>query len=328
MDNREFAKLLLCEATELLEGAQAEAYKARKAKENINQGKDKYIRRLISPRGNVSLGHTMRTSVGYDTATKDPKYKNDLNIPLNTFVYNNYDKQRGIDLKIMNKADKMAKKAIGVTDDEYKKAYNNDKSLENIRKRELAADAARRHIRRHEKKTQNESIAVLLTEAALLLNETIVIPDDLPKKLFINFFNNVYNVSFDNLAKNDKDYDKNEVKKILNKFVASSKKISEKIESRFCSDCNKLNDDKSYTGIDKDIKKYSDIPNLKLTDMYIRKGYKDEPKYILCLYGHFPIDPEHGFSLLFNGTSVIVNNFTLNNKKHSYIIRCNGYTQE
>lgn len=176
-------------------------------------------------------------------------------------------------------------------------------------------------------KSQNESIAILLTEAALLLSKKAVVYDKIPTKVSIDFFNKTFSVNFDNLSKNNKDYNEAEVLKVLNKFINSSKSVSNKIESRFCSETNKLND-KSYTGIDKDIKKYSDIPGLKLTDMYIRKGYSDEPKYILCLYGHYPIDPEHGFSLLFNGTSVIVDNITLNNKKYSYITRCNGYTQE
>ena len=163
--------ILLMEASELLtEGAQAEAYKAKKIMNDTKP--DKYIRKIVLPySGDTSIGYTMRTSVGYDTASKDPKYVNDRNIPLNTFVYNDYDKQRGIDRKIANAADKMAEKATGVSKSEYDKAFNNDESLKNIRKRELAADAARRHIRRHDKKAQNESIATLITEAALLLND-------------------------------------------------------------------------------------------------------------------------------------------------------------
>ena len=171
MDNNELAQILLCEASELLtEGAQAEAYKARK--NNDNKDNDKYIKKIITSRGTTtSLGYKPRSSVSYDTATKDPKYKNDLNTPLNTFIYNNYDKQRGIDQKIANKANKIAEKVTGFTNNDHKKAFNDDIYLNKERQKELIADATRRHLRRHNKKAYNESIAILLTEAAELLTE-------------------------------------------------------------------------------------------------------------------------------------------------------------
>ena len=105
-------------------------------------------------------GSTTKT---YDTATNNPKHSSAikgiaghttsgaLKTP-NSIGGDRIDKYKDArkrDMDIAKKADKMAKKATGVRNSDYRKMYKDDDALERANKRELAADAARRHIRRH-----------------------------------------------------------------------------------------------------------------------------------------------------------------------------------
>ena len=105
-------------------------------------------------------GSTTKT---YDTATNNPKHSSAVkNIAgyttrgglktANSIGGDSIDKykdDRKRDRDIAKKADKMAKKATGVRNSDYRKMYKDDDALERVNKRELAADAARRHMRRH-----------------------------------------------------------------------------------------------------------------------------------------------------------------------------------
>ena len=134
MNNREFAQVLLCEASELLnEGAQAEAYKARKYEKINNDKKDKEER------------FKRRYKDGYSVGSKNRSIDGVIE-----------DSQRNTAAHIMTR------KIFPTGNPNYGDISSYDWMQ--------AKDAANKHIRRH-RKTQNESIAILLTEAALLLNE-------------------------------------------------------------------------------------------------------------------------------------------------------------
>ena len=146
MDNKEFAKVLLCEASSLLEGAQAEAYKKRKEDKLDKDAKekmDRYDRRYAD-----------RYSVGSKMHAKDEDI---LNPTTERAKY--LSKQFNDDIQRNSNAHVMTRKKLGTTVSDLSYDWHQTK------------DAANRHLRKQSKKTQNESIAILLTEAALLLND-------------------------------------------------------------------------------------------------------------------------------------------------------------
>lgn len=112
------------------------------------------------------IGYTSASSMGYDTATENPKHKNAVKTMaqhvtgrgivapnarnISGDVVDDYKNARKRDNDIAKKADRMAKRATGVRTSDYTKASKGDNdALERANKRELAADAARRHMRRH-----------------------------------------------------------------------------------------------------------------------------------------------------------------------------------
>lgn len=110
------------------------------------------------------IGYSTATTMAYDTATENPKHKRAVKDiagyttsgKLKTAngiggdYVDKYKDDRKRDNDIAKKADKMAKKATGTRNSDYRKMYNkDDDALERVNKRELAADAARRHMRRH-----------------------------------------------------------------------------------------------------------------------------------------------------------------------------------
>ena len=203
MNNREFAQVLLCEASGLLnEGAQAESYKARKSKE-----KEKYSRNILDDETNK------RFPVTYDkngnqhfhepgdkakhnyTGDKDEEtgqrlyHIDDKDIEKNKEDHKRAEKAHDIVLKererrhdsedeIISKYRKLKDKygenvpGYDKLNEEFKKHKNNADNMYGNNYLH-ALDAVNKHLRRHRKKTQNESIAILLTEAAELLNEGI-----------------------------------------------------------------------------------------------------------------------------------------------------------
>jgi hypothetical protein len=141
MDNREFAKLLLCEATELLEGAQAEAYKQKKNNERLNKKLDD---EHILNRYKRKLNEADNKFNEYLTSGNDEKLKK-----LDKF----FDEREKYDIPEPNKN-------ISATDAQA--------TLSIIKRGERAGKFNYR-----KPKSQNETaeLATLLTEAALLLNE-------------------------------------------------------------------------------------------------------------------------------------------------------------
>ena len=170
MDNREFARLLLCEATELLEGAQAEAYKARKADEEFEKwenGKGRRMHQNYSNSGNSKVYNaaTDRGFASYDSNKKRSITKAEENgldeksaLAHQRKMQNIAQRAANITEREANRRDANAKKSGKVYDKKFDDNY------------QIAMDAANRHVRRHGKRL-NESIAILLTEAALLLND-------------------------------------------------------------------------------------------------------------------------------------------------------------
>ena len=171
MDNKEFAKVLLNEATSLLEGAQAEAYKKRKMDEEYDaweNSKERKMHQNYSDTGNSKV---------YNAATDRgiSSYDSTKGRSITKAEENGLDEKSA--LKHKKKMEDIAQKASEITRRESlrrdsiarKSGKVYDKKFDNNYK--IAMDATNRHIRRHGK-AQNESIAVLLTEAALLLNES------------------------------------------------------------------------------------------------------------------------------------------------------------
>ena len=195
MDNREFAKVLLCEASSLLEGAQAEAYKAKKAKEQEKNGKidpsNKRFPSTYNNKGERQIHEPGDKAKHYYTGDKDEKtgqriyvmdakdvekdkedHKRAAKVHDKVLAERNrrHDSEEEIISKYRSLNDKYKDKYYDKLNKEYNKRKKNTDNMygDNYL---YALDATNRHMRRHGKKSQNESIAVLLTEAALLLNE-------------------------------------------------------------------------------------------------------------------------------------------------------------
>lgn len=145
MDNKEFAKLLLCEATELLEGAQAEAYKARKEEEKHNQ-ETKDIDRIKNrlTRKKEDIGNSA--------------HKTKFNKFLNNYL-----------TKYESKLDSLP---IDTIKDEVN-YYNAELSAFKRGEKEAKKDGFdyRKQSKKRGHLSECADIAVLLTEAALLLND-------------------------------------------------------------------------------------------------------------------------------------------------------------
>ena len=190
MDNKEFAKILLCEATELLEGAQVEAYKQKKKEELYNSLDKQDSRRM----------HEMYSKDGkskvYNAATTRGFASYDANEgrSITKAEENGLDKKSA--LKHKNRMEDIAQQASEITRREAKRrdliakqsGHVYDKNFDDNYK--IAMDATNKHLRRHGKKSQNESIAILLTEAALLLTEAVGVKDRSTDKIVKTFKTN------------------------------------------------------------------------------------------------------------------------------------------
>ena len=159
MDNKEFARLLLCEATELLEstgrnGLARRIYEEKYGKEDPKSDLtskelelDAENRRLLSKenKDNISAKMAKKQYVNgkYMPSSKLPVYKNDRAKEINKLMSKYHD----------------------ITYKNYKNASRVNKNINlksKINKNKERINTI--------SKTQNESIAILLTEAALLLN--------------------------------------------------------------------------------------------------------------------------------------------------------------
>lgn len=199
MDNKEFAKLLLCEASELLEGAQAEAYKARKAKEKADKDRiildDPSNKRFVTTHdkhGNQQFhepGDKAKHNYTGDVTDEGQRLYSidDKDEEKNKKDHERANKVHDIVIGERRKREDAPNKIIATyrkleaahgknvpgydkLNAEYKKSKKNANNMYGNNYL-YALDATNRHLRRHGKKAQNESIAILLTEAALLLNE-------------------------------------------------------------------------------------------------------------------------------------------------------------
>lgn len=196
MDNREFAQVLLSEAASLLEGAQAEAYKAKKAKEkeeNNRKPSNKRFPTTYDSKGEMHYHEPGDRAKHYYTGEKDEKtgqrlyYTDDKDIEKNkedhkraSKVYNKLlserERRNDAEDEVISKYKKLKAQygenvpGYDALNKEYKKRRKNTDNVYGDNAL-YALDAMNRHMRRHYKKSQNESIVVLLTEAALLLNE-------------------------------------------------------------------------------------------------------------------------------------------------------------
>ena len=148
MDNREFAKVLLCEATELLNEGARYRKEIKDYEGYSSHSIGKKASKLYAKKDNLG-------AIIWNTAGKmmSANTKDDINPNSASKSLNN-----------------MAKYMTGEITDSEKKEYE---------KREKSKELHDK-INNRAKKTQNESIAILLTEAALLLNEGARWKKDIP----------------------------------------------------------------------------------------------------------------------------------------------------
>ena len=128
-----------------------------------------FLERQHIVRDGKKIGGTSSSSKHYDTATKNPKHRDAVraiashfnsepdafsNLKRNKDNIRNYLKDRDHDLEVDRKARRMAEKTVKPN---YNKARKDDKEFDKVERFETAADAARRHIRRH---PQSESAGI------------------------------------------------------------------------------------------------------------------------------------------------------------------------
>ena len=241
MDNREFAQVLLSEATEILNEAGARqkylkvlADKQDKLKERmkreeklISHGKsDKDLNELrkqydeladeaskFSARVGVETGLTEKGRYASDrTRANNEKY---TNVEKSEEMHNKLNNRRDISAALKNKEAMHGKYSndlgeynrygtgsyahnISNNDKRAKDAFNQmieEKSYSNKLKNQKVHDLLNARVAKikkaeEEKKSQNESIAILLTEAALLLTEAVGVKDRSTDKIVKTFKTN------------------------------------------------------------------------------------------------------------------------------------------
>lgn len=106
----------------------------------------------------------------------------------------------------------------------------------------------------------------------------------------VSFFGKTWNVEteYDRIAPVEGD-------KIINNFIKKSASISKSIEKEFCDICNKYYDE---IGITSNATKYSDIKDLIVVRILVKRKYKSND-VIVKLCGEYDVDCEHGWSLTF-----------------------------
>ena len=118
-----------------------------------------------------NIGHTNSSVATYDTATYNPRHRSSVNTLASYSTrggskgsstrtiggegIDSYRNDRKRDDEVNKKAYKMAKRAVGKPN--YYKARKDDKEFDKAERFETAADAARRHVRRH---PQSESAGI------------------------------------------------------------------------------------------------------------------------------------------------------------------------
>ena len=131
-----------------------------------------FLERQHIARHDDRIGHSRSSSYMYDTATRNPKHRSAIDSVASFSTRNGsrggtstkyvggdgidrYKDDRDHDYEVSKKASKMAKKAVGKPN--YNKAGKDDREFDKAERFEVAADAARRHIRRH---PQSESAGI------------------------------------------------------------------------------------------------------------------------------------------------------------------------
>ena len=169
MDNREFAQVLLSEATDLLSesygqnGAGKKFYDQRIEKDEkfIKDNKkkaDMYERAGYGDKGPGQQVKDAEDRIKKNKEIRDTRY--DTHVPGTSSAALSQKRERAFMSTKMNMHDDYGKIAMYPSQYGIKRKYLNDDQT-----------ALHRRINNRAKRAQNESIAVLLTEAALLLNE-------------------------------------------------------------------------------------------------------------------------------------------------------------
>ena len=149
----------------------------------------------------------------------------------------------------------------------------------------------------------------ITTESAKAINnlafDKYIVENTELKSINFKFFNKNWSVPVEDHIQFKKDDTTGKIE-LLDKFVKNSDEISKKSEMRICSEAVK--------GIYPPIKieSYNDFKKLQIKKVVLTyvKPFDSNPdkkdaKIYVGICGEWDVDPEHGFSILFNGTSLI-----------------------
>ena len=162
MDNKEFARLLLCEATELLESSGKNGLITKLGEKGL-LGDDEVIQ--------IREPDRIITRSPMEVANTLTKRKKELNKEYSSLLKD----KKNTDM-LDSKRKMHAAMHSSLTNDLMKEINNEPKNWKDaVMKKRPKSYYIHKKINDRAKKAQNESIAVLLTEAALLLNENYIL---------------------------------------------------------------------------------------------------------------------------------------------------------
>ena len=126
-------------------------------------------------------------------------------------------------------------------------------------------------------------------------------PDtEIPSTIKVSLFGKTWNCKV--LVTGDLRNNLDTANKILKLFILKSNKISKNMEDIFVEYAtNYMNE---YSDNKVEYTKYSDIPNLTLTGVYLGISKSHNNRWAIKLFGNYDVDIEHGWAIdiIFNNT--------------------------